>query len=367
MQDAKIHLLLDDAAFARLCAEQIAPSLQECQAQERAAVSAYYQRHGWALLGAAIIGVVAGLSTQFIVGLAAGVAAYTLLGRSAAAPMNSSAERTRARTLGALAEAVDCAYHHESETPSLYQRLLKLWLLPQSDEAVFNDRFSGRCNGQDFEFCAARLETLDNRQRSVRFDGFLVRIAFPKDFFGTTIIRRDAGSVGNWFEEGRVREKFRRAYLGSPEIDKTFEVYTTDQTEARYLADFAFLTRLAELEHEFDGRDLRFAFAGGDLLIAVERSSPRREPEVEPTDPTRMFKRVLVYESYYQAGQSVDAKTAEEIEQALDKDNPPPAAKPVTEPDSLEPIRAATADARQILRLVAKVLESGSLENVSQR
>jgi hypothetical protein len=126
------------------------------------------------------------------------------------------------------------------------------------------------------------------------------------------------------------------------------------------LADFAFLERLIELEHSFDGQDIRFAFEGGDLLIAVECAQPQRKRDDEPARPVHLVKRIFVYESYHQAGISVDAKAAEEIEQALAKDDPPPAPKPESPPDPFEPIRAATAETRQILLLIAKVLESAS-------
>jgi hypothetical protein len=359
MQDARIDLSLDDAAFTRLCAEQIAPSLRDRVAEDNAVAASYNRRNAWALLAAPVLGITVAIATkQAIVGLFAGVAAFSLLQRVALAPLNASAETTRARTLGAFAKAIGCVFERECPPPDFYQRLLDLWLLPQAPTASFQDRFWGRHNGQDFAFCTARLERPDDRQQRTWFDGFLVRVAFPKKFLGTTIIRRDAGALGNWFEEGRVREKFQTAYLGSTEVDQAFEVYTTDQTEARHLADFAFLERLVELEHLFDEQDIRFAFDGGDLLIAVERARPQRKRDDEPAAPDHLFRRIFVYETYRKAGVSVDAKTAEEIEQALTKDDPPP--KPKSEPDQFEPIRAATADTRQILRLIAKVLESAS-------
>ena len=53
-------------------------------------------------------------------------------------------------------------------------------------------------------------------------------------------------------------------------FSKIFEAYGTDQVETRYLLTPTFMQRLVDLEQSVDGKKIRFAFTGGQLLIAVE-------------------------------------------------------------------------------------------------
>jgi hypothetical protein len=58
--------------------------------------------------------------------------------------------------------------------------------------------------------------------------------------------------------------------LVDPKFERLFEVWGTDQTEARYLVHPVMMERLMELEAALHGKRIRCAFEGGDLLIAVE-------------------------------------------------------------------------------------------------
>jgi hypothetical protein len=65
-------------------------------------------------------------------------------------------------------------------------------------------------------------------------------------------------------------EGLKRVGLEDPKFEKVFEVYGSDQVEARYLVHPVLMERLLDLEASFHGQKLRCAFEYGDLLIAVE-------------------------------------------------------------------------------------------------
>jgi hypothetical protein len=245
--------------------------------------------------------------------------------------------------------------------------------LPQWKEATLNEHVAGTHKGCDFAFCNAELAERPQppaRNRQVTFKGHLIRIAFPKKFTGTTIIRRDAGVVENWLERQSLGTALQRADLGSTELDRAFEVYTTDQVEARYLVDLALVARLLEIERKFEGRNLRGAFDRGDLLIAVEADRPKRETESAP--PSHFFERLMIYETYHQAGVSVTEEAAAGIEDAFAKEDEQTGAgkaasressTPEAHDDSLDTIayaKAVTSDLAEILRLIDSVLETAS-------
>jgi hypothetical protein len=71
----------------------------------------------------------------------------------------------------------------------------------------------------------------------------------------------------NWLAKLGVKEP--RVRLEDPVFEKAFEVYGSDQIEARFLLTPDFMERLLGLERTFQGKQLRCAFSGGEMLLAV--------------------------------------------------------------------------------------------------
>ena len=99
------------------------------------------------------------------------------------------------------------------------------------------------------------------------FRGQLLRVSFPKKFLGVTVVRRDSG-LFNFFHH--FGNKLQRVGLEDPKFEREFEVYASDQVEARELIHPVFMERLLTLEKAYDGKRMRCAFQDGDLLLAVE-------------------------------------------------------------------------------------------------
>jgi hypothetical protein len=89
---------------------------------------------------------------------------------------------------------------------------------------------------------------------------------FPRSFAGVTVVRRDNGIFNLLGGEPGMK----RVGLEDPVFEKAFEVWGTDQVEARYLVHPAFMQRLLDLETRLKGSRLRCAFEQGDLIIAIE-------------------------------------------------------------------------------------------------
>ena len=97
------------------------------------------------------------------------------------------------------------------------------------------------------------------------FVGQIWVINYDHKFTGETVVLRDRGLLNP-----RSKAKMKRVGLVDPIFEKIFEVYSTDQVEARYLLTPTFMQKLVDLEQSVDGKKIRFAFSGGKLLIAVE-------------------------------------------------------------------------------------------------
>ena len=148
-------------------------------------------------------------------------------------------------------------------------------IVPKWDRAGFEDRLTGRRRDVDFELFEAHLEerrtSSDGNGRTrtrwvTVFKGQCLRFQFPKKFHGRTLVTRDAGFFNRFGGGGGMQ----RAALESPEFEKIFEVYTTDQVESRFLLTPDLMQKLIEMETTFHGGKLKCCFDGGELFITVQ-------------------------------------------------------------------------------------------------
>ena len=98
------------------------------------------------------------------------------------------------------------------------------------------------------------------------FKGPLLSLTFPKPFIGTTLVQTDRTAIGN-FLSGKFT-KGERVRLEDPEFEDQFEVYSTSQTEARFILTPDFMERMLILQRQM-GKKLQAAFHDNDMLIAV--------------------------------------------------------------------------------------------------
>lgn len=177
------------------------------------------------------------------------------------------------------------------EPPDL-KPLIEHGLLPRSYTRVnFEDKMSGLAHGAEFETLECHMEkkvkTKNGHRYVTVFRGALMAIEFHREFLGKTVILRDKG-----FFNSKKKGALKRVGLVDPVFEKIFEAYSTDQVESRYLLTPDFMQKLVDIERSVDGKNIRFAFLEGLLLIAVE--TPNRFEAgsmfTPLTDPTRTQK-----------------------------------------------------------------------------
>ncbi|MGB1006999.1 MAG: DUF3137 domain-containing protein, partial [Thalassobaculaceae bacterium] len=101
-------------------------------------------------------------------------------------------------------------------------------------------------------------------EEEIVFNGLVMQMAVHKKFEGRTIIRRDAGIVGNL--GGALCQGLQRVNLEDSVFEQAFEVAASNQVEARYLLTPSFMERLLELSHSFNGAAIQGSFYQGSLL-----------------------------------------------------------------------------------------------------
>ena len=103
------------------------------------------------------------------------------------------------------------------------------------------------------------------------FKGFFFIADFQKDFRGKTVVYRNAWLKLNFRNE--------RVKLENPEFEKKFDVYSTDQVEARFLLTPGMMEKLLELDRKFPGK-ITLSFYNSNVIIAIPDNTDHFEASI---------------------------------------------------------------------------------------
>ncbi len=134
-----------------------------------------------------------------------------------------------------------------------------------SKRAAFEDQMSGEAHGAQFRSLEVLMERKGDKSYNTVLHGQMIIMFFPRKFLGRTVVLRDKGRF-----QRKTKGEMKRVGLVDPVFERIFEAYGTDQVEARYLLTPDFMQTLVDLEHSVDGKNIRFGFIDGQLLIVVE-------------------------------------------------------------------------------------------------
>lgn len=166
-----------------------------------------------------------------------------------------------------IARALGLVYRHAAGTFPL-RRFEVNGMLPEFDRSHLEDLVYGEVSGVPMVFCDARLDTRIQKAHLPVFRGPLVLSRFPKHARGRTLVVPDGGPVGNFFW-GLGEEHRQRVKMESPDFERAFAVYSTDQVEARYLLTPTAMERLLALYRRFPGR-MTVAFSGHEFMLTLD-------------------------------------------------------------------------------------------------
>jgi len=144
-------------------------------------------------------------------------------------------------------------------------------IIPSYDNAKCEDHVTGRVGGVDLELVEAwlteRRGSGKNRRTVTVFKGLFILFSMNKDFSGKTLVKKDWGKIGNFFV-GKFSRKYSNVKLEDPEFEKQFEIYASDQVEARYLLTTSFMERLKGLS-DLLAASIQASFFDNKLMIMV--------------------------------------------------------------------------------------------------
>ncbi|MDG1419238.1 MAG: DUF3137 domain-containing protein [Maricaulis sp.] len=194
--------------------------------------------------------------------------------------LKSLKKKIKLELLTEIARTTGLKYALKPYLPTRYHRFLEHGIIPRHDRKHFEDHFEGEVHGCNFELYEAHFEKRVRSRRSTYwvtvFRGVMIRIGFPHNVEGVTVITRDKGFFNVFEAFGRKlkKKKLERIGLVDPKFERIFEVYGNDQMIARYMLTPSFMERLLALEKAIEGKNVRALFdedsGSGELLIAAE-------------------------------------------------------------------------------------------------
>ncbi|GAA4036437.1 DUF3137 domain-containing protein [Parerythrobacter jejuensis] len=197
----------------------------------------------------------------------------------ATGPIRAAKKRVKIGINEGIADALGMTYSHDGKEGREFDLAKQFRLVPRHQRAELEDFWSGELEGLPFLLHEAHLcqkkGSGKNRRWVTVFRGAIIRIASGRRFHGITLVQR-AGKHKSWLGFGDRKDsvKFEGHQLDTvdmvhPEFDDLFEVWSDDQTEARFLVDPLYVERLLKLEAAFDGQDICSLFVEGDIVVAV--------------------------------------------------------------------------------------------------
>jgi hypothetical protein len=172
----------------------------------------------------------------------------------------------KARVLPHLAARFgDLTYRHGSAHD--VHKLQTYRIFAQFDNVDADDEIVGTYRGLSIRIVELRLHAGSGDDRKNVFDGLLVDLTLPRRLTGTTAIVADRGLWRNLEARWRA-DRLQHVRLEDPTFEARYEVYSTDQIEARALLTPAFMQRFTALA-ALSGFALPGAWAEGNRLVTA--------------------------------------------------------------------------------------------------
>lgn len=154
----------------------------------------------------------------------------------------------------------------------------KSHIFPSADIIEADDCFEGSFQDVRIRVCEQIFKNIQRTKRGkkevVVFQGIAVELAMNKNFQGQTVVLKDSG----FFNRFKGLSGFERIRLEDPQFEKLFEVYGTDQVEARYLLTPVFMERIIKLKDLYKSKSIQLSFHDNNVLIAVKTKEDMFEP-----------------------------------------------------------------------------------------
>lgn len=168
------------------------------------------------------------------------------------------------------------------------------------DASRFENQLAGTYKGIVFLQTDACLLKKNEENTTIAFKGVLTVFELKKNFRGQTVIVKDSKHLEQVIEGFQQRPE--RIGIDNWAFEQRFEVYASDEPEARTILSPAFMGQLLGLEQNL-GFSIQLAFAGSSMLMALDLTEDAIEIadlELPFADPRRLTAAMIRFESIFE-------------------------------------------------------------------
>ena len=163
-------------------------------------------------------------------------------------------------------------------------------IIPRYDEYVSEDYIQGVYHDTEIQMAEVVLREKRSNGKNTQmvkvFQGICIAMKMKKSFFGQTLVKKDHGSFLRMFQS--KDEGFQKVILEDVKFENIFEVYSTDQVEARYILTTAFMERILQVADIFKSTGIQCSFFEKHMFLML----PLKKNMFEPHP---VYKKVLEY------------------------------------------------------------------------
>lgn len=201
----------------------------------------------------------------------------------------------------AIADALGIAYEQDCKADEAFVLTKFCKLVPSHDRAHFEDKWSGDFGDVPFSLHEAKLEERRGSGKNKRwvtvFRGLIMAVGYNRRFHGTTLLVRDnehRGFFGGKKDHITVSgTRLDYAEMVHPDFEDAFDIYTSDQVEARHLIDPVYVERLIALERAYSGKDIGTIFHEGSLIVALKTDDLFESGSINASDDRARLEQTL--------------------------------------------------------------------------
>ncbi len=170
-------------------------------------------------------------------------------------------------------------FRYEPEEGLSYYDIRDSYIFPDFDELHTDDCFSGLYNGVGVRICEEKLISnhvwhMKTRYNVIAFLGVVLELDMNKKFLHHTFVVKDRGIMNSL----NKHRGFQKVALEDVRFESSFEAYSQNQIEARYLLTTAFMERMLKLKELYGGTNIQFSFNENKVLIAINTRENMFEP-----------------------------------------------------------------------------------------
>ena len=136
-------------------------------------------------------------------------------------------------------------------------------VVPTFTSEEYDDIFKGSYKDVHIEIVESEFDVGSGKSRRTVFNGVIIKLDMNKHFTSHTVVKP------NSLMHSSPSPKLSRTELEDVEFNKKFDVFTTDEIDARYLLTPTFMERLKSMKTAFNANNISCAFYGRLLLVAL--------------------------------------------------------------------------------------------------